>query len=402
MTPAAPTTPRRRGPRRLLAATAAAALAVTLAPYSPARACLHAQGPASMKIGQKGQQALILHHDGVEELVLKVEYAGDAAPSLAWIVPVPAAPTDYGTVDTALFDALDEWVQLRRERPRARAMEKSAPPQAVLTLLPPARVGPFEIQPIQVAGETGADAALNAWMREHGFQELPAATLAYYIERGWTFLAIRVTPASGAALEAEGGLPPLRVQFPSADAAYPLKLSTHMGEFAARVYLVTAAPPAERAFDGVRARGFEVVSGGRYLETARFADGPLAAAVDRFAPADAPDVLKDMLQKRFGDARALHMSVLLSERVNAPAPPDGGDVELAPARWAEDFAVSLGAAAPKVAGGPQVAPAGEPAPTSEPAARGRCAVGDAAPPGAWLLLLALLGVWRRTPRRAIT
>lgn len=331
---------------------AAGSVALALAWPSTALACLHAHGGGeaiNTPVSQKGQQALILHNDGVEDLFLKIEYQAGETSALAWIVPVPAVPTEYGAADPALFQKLAEWAALERRRPalRSKGRKSAGAPRAAaaaLTLLPPAAVGPFAIQPIQARGPSAGE-ALNRWMTDNGFQKLPAATMSYYIEREWTFLAIKVSAAEGAkSLSPEGGLPPLRITFPSQQAVYPLKLSTHMGIFTARVYLITAKSFAADAFNGARARGFEVVSDGYYFAAPTDHKGRLHSAVKRFAPDDAPAAVRKLLQKRFAGASQLSFTVLLNERVNGdqryPAGRYGPDeVVLAAARWNEDLAV---------------------------------------------------------------
>ena len=394
-----------------LASALAIVVQLAYAP-TPAVACLHASGAGSepIPVSQKGQQALILHRDGVEDLILKVEYQTGDTESLAWIVPVPRAPTAYATADAALFDSLASWVALSRQPPalRRKSKSKAAPAgqQATLTLLPPAAVGPFAIQPIQASGPA-AGSALNAWMTEHGFQELPAETLSYYLQRDWTFLAIRVTPdKEGAGMAKEGGLPPLRVTFPSDQAVYPLKLSTHMGTFAARVYLITADVLPESAFAGARARGFEVVSNGQYFYTAGPTGGRLRAQVGRFPVTSAPDAVRGLLAERFGAAQQLSLSVLLNEKVNATDIGDmaGTEVRYAPADWSEELAVpalpekTAGAATGTTTGEPTGAtpPTGE-RPASEKKSKSKssgCAAGGL-PTSVWLCLPVLLLACRR-------
>ena len=320
----------------------------------PADACLHAAGaaPTAEPISQRGQQAIILHDGTTEDLILRVEYEGVDAPSLAWIVPVPSMPTAYGAMDAKLFEEVGDWVQLRRvEPPVMRAAsadggEKAAPSAPpLLQLGPPAKVGPFAIQPISV--EAGADRkaggeALNAWMRDNGFAEISAEGLAYYVDRGWTFVAVKIDPDGGAdKIAAEGGLPPLRLTFASTSAVYPLKLSTHMGELTARVYLVTGAAVPQAAVADLPSKGFEAVVGGAYKVAPRRAATGLETAVSTFAATDAPQSLRSLLTARFADAGQLHMSVLLSELVNADAPELFTDVKgsFRPIDWAEDLAV---------------------------------------------------------------
>lgn len=304
---------------------------------SVALACLHATGgEAAQPVTQSGQQAIVVHHDGVEDLVLQVDYQGLASQTIGWIVPVPATPSEYGVGELQLFRDVGEWVNLRRQRPQPRGLRsRGTPTQAAAATLrfgEPARVGPFDIQPIQGFG-SGAANALNEWMRANDFQPLPTLTLSYYVQRNWTFLAIKATPEEGAELDDAGGLPPLRITFPSERAVYPLKLSTHMGAFGVRIYLFTSEPVRAEAFAGARERGFEVATGGIHLRHPASKPGTLRSDVAAFEVASAPPTLRPLLA-RVGE-RA-HLSVLLNEDFNQE--PRAG-VEMRSAHWAEDLSV---------------------------------------------------------------
>ena len=41
-------------------------------------------------------------------------------------------------------------------------------------------------------------AALGKWVKDNGFVPLEKDKLSYYVERNWTFLAVRIQPADGA------------------------------------------------------------------------------------------------------------------------------------------------------------------------------------------------------------
>ncbi len=190
-------------------------LALLVAPSPPAEACLHPAGSGAKPVTQSGQQAIVLHDGKVEDLILRVDYEGLDAPSLAWVVPVPAVPTRYEALEPGLFDEVGRWVNLRREparRPRSRRKRDGPTPASTpaLTLLPEVKVGPFQIQPIKAQGPQAA-AELNGWMTENGFAAIPDASLAYYVERSWTFLAIKIDPKAGGAFDSRGGLSPLHL-----------------------------------------------------------------------------------------------------------------------------------------------------------------------------------------------
>ena len=325
-----------------------ALLLVLMTSAAPASACIHGAGggTSTTPVSQAGQQALVLHHNGVEDLIMRIEYRGEALTHLGWVIPVPNVPTAYATAAPQLFEQLDEAVKLvRHDAPRSKSKSAGggSSSNSAVHLLPPASAGPFRIQPIKATG-AGAATALNQWMTANGFAAIPAAGLAYYVERGWTFLAVRVEPTAGkTTLSASGGLPPLRITFKTPRAVYPLKLSTHGGIFAARIYLLTDQAHPDEAFEGARARGFEVVHRGRYLSTARHSRGTLRVRKHAFSAHDAPAALRPLLSERFGD-KTVRLSVLFSERVNDTGIKRWADspwkhVRFAPAAWAEDLSV---------------------------------------------------------------
>ncbi|MEC7984903.1 MAG: DUF2330 domain-containing protein [Myxococcota bacterium] len=315
----------------------------------PAGACLHpGKDFSSSPVTQSAQQALILHDGKTEELILSVQYHSKVAvDSLAWIVPVPSAPTEYGTADSKLFTELHRWGNLRRGSKYttiAKGTKRSLPPKpkSSLRLLAPATVGPYLIQPIQASG-VDALPTLNQWMSDHGFSPLSEEGLRYYLERNWTFLAIKILPSSeDGNLSVQATLPPLRVRFPSEKAIFPLKFSTHMGEFDVQIYLISNRAYSENDFNGARDRGFEVVSMGTYYTTARFSQNPLSAR-SRIQSSTIPKTMAPLIRNLFGEAE-IYLSVLVNERINAEQkptviPPKWSHAQFLPANWAEDLSI---------------------------------------------------------------
>ena len=278
-----------------------------------AHACMHPFGSTDSRarIKQSGQQALVLFHEGVEELVLKVDYAfdedsyeGTAPPSLAWIVPVPSIPSHYSAQEADLFTDLDEWVELediRLSRMRttmsAGGSEGPSVRRSALVLLPTVQVGPYAIQPIRAQGEN-AGRALNEWMRLNSFAEIPEETMQHYLSRRWTFLAVRAS--SSDSLGATGSLPPLSIRFATDRPVYPLKFSTHMGTFPVRAYLITADDLPDSAFAAATHHGFVVAGTGRLGQIGHLGDTHhgqrfLRTRVREFGVGDAPPSLRPIL-----------------------------------------------------------------------------------------------------------
>ncbi|MBI4229346.1 MAG: DUF2330 domain-containing protein [Planctomycetes bacterium] len=232
----------------VLAVTALGAL------QAGARACICAPRDYKGSHEETAQEAIVFWQEGREDLVLKVDYRltpaqGEALPaSLAWVIPVPAVPDRYEEEDPDIFvDMFEAW-EKQTNPPLPVASESEQVPSfgdeepVGIDLLPKATVGAYEIQPIRTRGSEGA-AALDAWLGGNGFGTVPPGDMAYYVERDWVWLAIRIHPTEGeGTLAAEGGLRPLRISFASEGIVYPLKFSTGQGVFDVNLYLVTAEP----------------------------------------------------------------------------------------------------------------------------------------------------------------
>jgi hypothetical protein len=318
-----------------------------------AEACFHVGPGVEVEVGQSEQQAVIFHRDGRQDLVMRIglETSGPIE-SLGWILPVPSLPDDYEVYDDRIFDELEEAVDLREKKKRGLT-KGPASEGAKMEVVehPSAAAGPYRIQPIEVDPERGV-APLQGWMEENDFEPLEASQLQYYVQRGWTFLAIRVDPQEGKEHLAEGGnLPALRASFASEHAVYPLKMSTHQGVFPVRLYLITDERPDKDDFMGASMRGFFVagvrhgdspVSKGGvpsidFLTEQRLSMDPLfhqfSAALHELSPEESPPALARFMkdagawdrQKRYA------LSVLYNPHVNQKA----GTA----AEWPEELAI---------------------------------------------------------------
>jgi len=234
---------------------------------APAFACLHMPADFAGSVEQSAQGGIVIWNDGHEELILKNDFviraeSGAAMPSsLAWVIPVPNEPTRYGVESPDLFESMFNLWEAEAERWRDRTGKvvheevskgwgaRNSPADSVDTdsvegieLLEKHQVGAYEIQPIRTTGpESGP--ALNAWLTESGFSEVPAANMAYYVERDWVWLAVKVNAAKNeSSLSATGQLEPLRISFPSEQIVYPLKFSSHQGTFDVALWVITAEP----------------------------------------------------------------------------------------------------------------------------------------------------------------
>jgi len=258
---------------------------------------------------------------------------------LAWVIPVPNPPSHYAAVPARVFDDVKAWLKVRRQMVFGAKGLGAGGGKRGLLLLDAVKVGPFKIQPIQAQGPQ-AGRQLNAWMVKHGFKALPLSHLKHYTERNWTFLAVRMAPPkSASSLAAKGELPGLAMTFKSAKAVYPLKLSTHMGEFSLHALLVTRAQQTKASLKSALERGFEVLHGGKFSTHRGDKLSPLRAKVSSFKLGGAPAPLRSFLKKRFGGKGTLNATILVHESINAdePSPTRLGSK---PAQWPSDLSIS--------------------------------------------------------------
>jgi hypothetical protein len=255
---------------------------LVLAAPSPGALCCMV--PTSFKgtIGQTGQNALIIHHNGREELILGIDYRigpppGDpgmpaALPAVdangkpidvrpgptglpekfVWVITVPSEPDRYQLGEPELFGELrdlTERLMAERLAGRSKGMQAEgaggAPPGVQLGQR--VRVGPYDIQPVRALGLAALE-GLNTWLGANGFPTEPPAHMAYFVDHKFTFLCIKVSPPEGEKTVAVGGrLPPLHLSFVSQQPYYPLKFSSRQGLFDVNLWVISTRPLDARA-----------------------------------------------------------------------------------------------------------------------------------------------------------
>ena len=216
------------------------------------------------------QQAVIAWRAGVETLVIASELNSQAQ-SLGWLIPLPALPTSIDKADAGGLKTLQICIQPEITHDLSRATtrlcvgavlvvligwaiafqsRRLANVVAVLVLLllfyamlfttlgvpvrvnastglvvqKTARVGAYDISIVHAAkpGE------LNDWLTANQFAPLPSssdAAVTQYIRDKWVFAAIKLRRE-----QAGRNTPhPLKMQFPSPQAVYPMKLTALAG-----------------------------------------------------------------------------------------------------------------------------------------------------------------------------
>jgi len=188
---------------------------------------------------EPSQKAVILWDKGVEDLILQVKYEGPAA-DFAWVVPLPSRP-EVCAVDGDVFAELSEYTQKRDWWYANHALGTAGEGlTGGVDVLERRKVGVYDVATLNADSVT----ALVDWLDENGYHLPPKARLILddYIERKWTFVAIRIHPDEEKlwvekALN-KGTLVPLKFTFPSEEVVYPLKISSlNKGETEVLLYV---------------------------------------------------------------------------------------------------------------------------------------------------------------------
>ncbi|MEE1649547.1 DUF2330 domain-containing protein [Brachybacterium sp. J144] len=221
--------------RRLLAAAITGALVLAqllLGAVSPAGACACGAfiDPADQRTGANvlRETAILSLEDGVETIIMGLALDGTRTGSTL-LLPTPAVPE----VSTASSGTLREMQAATAPRKEVEhdlwggnpflagegAPGGGAPTGGTgVTVHEQSRVGDYEVAVL----EGGAD-GVRTWLAGNGYELAPAVSglLDPYAEEGWVFTAVRYA----ADAELRGEIEPLRVDFPSDELIYPMRLS---------------------------------------------------------------------------------------------------------------------------------------------------------------------------------
>lgn len=218
-----------------------------------ADACVHRPRGVNRAFEQSAQQAIIVHHNGYEDLIIKVKYKfsgpGQNPNNLAWLIPTPNTPVSYKVARHELFqEAMIHFPNTNQKNDLlrfgrsgiARKPRRGQRKKKSVKLLDLVLVGNYQIQPIVATGPQ-AGTELNQWLSQNGYGEVPIKNMAWYLKNKWTFLAIKMTHDAGKGpLPSKGEFNPLHLRFKSEKIVYPLKFSSHQGVYNVSLYVITS------------------------------------------------------------------------------------------------------------------------------------------------------------------
>ena len=301
-------------------------------------------------VDQTAQQVAILHHDGHQELIVRVapEFLGtEELPGfMAWVLTVPAKPTGYALANRGVFNSartledklqdLAEWQEARRSKfsmPESFMGVDSEAKLAVdgiaasgLAISEPIRVGPYDITEVKARGSEALD-ELNAYLQKRGFPQEDPAHMRWFVENDFTFLCIYIEPQQGKdKLGQKVDLEPLQVGFDTPRPYYPGMFSSQQGNFALKLAALTSKPIQRDSLRAIKRK--LVARTGTYdnLWTEKPLPDELGKAASKIA--------------HFASVKRWYVNRLVSRGFNRP-----GESDVKIANWKEDVRFTLGTAA---------------------------------------------------------
>jgi hypothetical protein len=198
------------------------ATGLVVVPVVPAAACacggVAPQPGSEVSVGQ--EHAIVSSADGVEQIDLLLGMLS-AETETGLVFPTPT-PATVSLGDLADFEALDRVTTPTRvdvydwwSVPGAGGASAGAAPE----VLDRVQLGPIEAVTLAASDTEG----LATWLAENDYGLAPEveALLGGYVDRGWFFVALKVTGDA----PLDGDLDPLRFRFATDELVYPMELS---------------------------------------------------------------------------------------------------------------------------------------------------------------------------------
>ena len=166
---------------------------------------------------QPNQLAVIKYDKGIEDIIFKVKYEGNAN-DFGWIIPVPSLPK----IDTKSEDLDKIFNELAYLTGRlGGGWRTKGPGETDLDIVEETTVGIYNVVVLQAHNHE----ALMDWLNQHNY-EIPSEKyeiINEYVNKGWYFVASRIIPER---LEEKGSIHPIHLTFSSSEIVYPMKISS--------------------------------------------------------------------------------------------------------------------------------------------------------------------------------
>ena len=170
--------------------------------------------PYERDVYQPNQMAVIKYDKGIEDIIFKVKYEGNAD-DFGWIIPVPSLPK----LDTKSEDFDGIFFELADLTHWHRGWGKSY--DNPIDVVEETTVGIYNVAVLHADNPN----ALSDWLKQHNYN-IPSGgenIINEYINKNWYFVAARIVPEK---LEEKGNIHPIRLTFNSSQIVYPMKISS--------------------------------------------------------------------------------------------------------------------------------------------------------------------------------
>ena len=197
------------------------------------------------RISQKVQEAVIIHDNNKEELILGINYnikGKDMPKEFAWIITLPNEPDKYSLADKKIFKDMSKLSEkILKPKTKTRLFSDSVSKSITegVELGKRVKIGKYDIQPVRGVGKNALE-GLNKWLKSNGFPTEDEKHMKYLIKNGFTFLCVKIIPEANAKDVPSGGLlSPLHLSFKTKNIYYPLLFSSRQGVFDVNLHILT-------------------------------------------------------------------------------------------------------------------------------------------------------------------
>ncbi|MGI5816747.1 MAG: DUF2330 domain-containing protein [Armatimonadota bacterium] len=183
------------------------------------------------------QRAIVIDHGNAQTIVLQTGYDGDAS-EFAWVIPLPtriAGATAVSTADPAIFETLHDLTAPRYLAgyegssgicgcAGAGGGTDGSPTLGGVTVWDSFSVDRWDVAVLS-AQESGE---LATWLNDNGyaFGTGDDAMLAYYVNKGWYFVAFKISPHADTGGGGGGEqFRPLSLTFATGEPVFPMRIS---------------------------------------------------------------------------------------------------------------------------------------------------------------------------------
>lgn len=261
---------------------------------------------------------------------------------IALVVPVPAAPQHFGTLDHGMTRDAHRFIRLVRHQNPISIKDKSPSDKRVLTKqqkaqpvsLPFADALRAKVHMARAPG-FGQPAVdwLAKWYQKQGldslFKAIDKDTLEYYRQRKWTFVVVTYTIKKPQQFK-RARLKPLTISFKTPRVILPLKWPWSTSPFALRADIVRTKPLPATAFAQPASMGWEIASSFGFTYDGPLKQTPLGINLSTFKSEQAPGKLKRVFRPWIKPDTKLYVRTIYASSIEGKRHPK---------TWIEDFAL---------------------------------------------------------------